>query len=169
MEIVKATINDLDELQGIGIETFSETFSKNNTKENMEKYLLESFSTEKLAAELNDANAEFYFATQNEKVIGYLKINFGAAQTELKDSSGLEIERIYVFKAFHGKHVGQLLYEKALEIAKQHELAFVWLGVWEENLRAISFYQKNGFVVFDKHLFKLGEEIQTDIMMRLDV
>lgn len=79
----------------------------------------------------------------------------------------LEIERIYVLKAFHGKKVGQLLHDKAMEVSKQRSVDYVWLGVWEENPRAIRFYEKNSFVAFDKHIFKLGNEEQTDIMMKL--
>ena len=98
-----------------------------------------------------------------------MKLNFGDSQTELKDNKALEIERIYVSKEFHGKSVGQLLYDKAIEVAKQKNVNYVWLGVWEENPRAISFYKKNGFVEFDKHIFKLGNDEQIDIMMKLNL
>lgn len=167
IEIIKIALKDILQLQKIGRQTFEETFSESNSEENMKSYLEEGFSEEKLTAELNDDNSEFYFATFNNEVIGYLKINFGESQTELKDSRALEIERIYVSKEFHGKSVGQLLYDKAIQIAKQKEAEYVWLGVWEENPRAISFYKKNGFVEFDKHIFKLGDDEQTDIMMKL--
>ncbi|MCP9757215.1 GNAT family N-acetyltransferase [Lacihabitans sp. CCS-44] len=167
IEIKKVQTADLKQLQEIGRQTFSETFSAGNTEENMQNYLEEGFSEEKLSKELNDPNAEFYFATQKNVVIGYLKLNFGASQTELKDESALEIERIYVLKDFHGKSVGQVLYNQAIDIAKQKKANYVWLGVWEENPRAISFYKKNGFVEFDKHIFKLGDDEQTDIMMKL--
>ncbi|MEY4459269.1 MAG: hypothetical protein RIT38_474, partial [Bacteroidota bacterium] len=93
----------------------------------------------------------------------------GASQTELKDNTALEIERIYVAKAFHGKKIGQLLYDKAIEVAKVKMVEYIWLGVWEENHRAINFYTKNGFVAFDKHIFVLGEDAQTDIMMKLEL
>jgi ribosomal protein S18 acetylase RimI-like enzyme len=167
IEIRKIALKDILQLQKIGRQTFEETFSESNSEENMKSYLKEGFSEEKLTAELNDDNSEFYFATFNNEVIGYLKINFGESQTELKDSRALEIERIYVSKEFHGKSVGQLLYDKAIQIAKQKKAECVWLGVWEENPRAISFYKKNGFVEFDKHIFKLGDDEQTDIMMKL--
>lgn len=167
IEITKVALNDIDQLQKIGRQTFQETFSESNSEENMKNYLEEGFSNEKLLVELNDQNSEFYFATLNNEVIGYLKINFGASQTELKDSKALEIERIYVSKEFHGKSVGQLLYNKAIEIAKLKNADYVWLGVWEENPRAIRFYKKNGFVEFEKHIFKLGNDEQTDIMMKL--
>ena len=120
-----------------------------------------------MTEELTDQNSEFYFAKIEDKIIGYLKINFGASQTELKDNKALEIERIYVPKEYHGKKVGQILYDKAIEIANQNKSDYVWLGVWEENTRAINFYKKNGFIEFDKHIFKLGYDEQTDIMMKL--
>ncbi|RAK21663.1 ribosomal protein S18 acetylase RimI-like enzyme [Flavobacterium aquaticum] len=169
ISIAKAELQDIEKLQKIGRQTFFETFSESNSEENMQKYLNEGFSIEKLTTELTDTNAEFYFAVFDAEVIGYLKLNFGESQTELKDNKALEIERIYVSKEFHGKSVGQLLYDKAIEVAKQKNADYVWLGVWEENPRAISFYKKNGFVEFDKHIFKLGDDEQIDIMMKLNL
>lgn len=64
---------------------------------------------------------------------------------------------------------GEILYEKAIEIANRKNSDYVWLGVWEENPRAISFYKKNGFVEFDKHIFRLGDDEQTDVMMKLNL
>jgi len=158
--------NDIGQLQEIGRQTFYETFSAENTEENMRKYLEEGFSLEKLRVELQDQYVEFYFATHDDHVIGYLKLNFGPSQTELQEENALEIERIYVLKVFQGKNVGKLLYDKAIQVARAKNASYVWLGVWEENLRAISFYKKNGFVEFDKHIFKLGEDEQTDLMMK---
>jgi len=167
IEIKKIALTDIEQLQIIGKQTFLETFADSNTKENMQKYLDEGFTANKLTSELTNPNSEFYFALFNNKVIGYLKINFGQAQTELKDQKALEIERIYVLKEFHGKKVGQILYHKAFDIAMQSSAHYLWLGVWEKNSRAINFYKKNGFVEFDKHIFKLGNDEQTDIMMKL--
>lgn len=166
-EIEKVTPKDILKLQLIGRKTFQETFSESNSEENMKNYLQEGFAIDKLATELNDTNSEFYFALHENDVIGYLKINFGASQTELKDRKALEIERIYVTQEYHGKNVGKLLYDQAIQIAKLKNVEYIWLGVWEENPRAISFYKKNGFVEFDKHIFKLGNDEQTDIMMKL--
>ncbi|UOE42220.1 GNAT family N-acetyltransferase [Chryseobacterium suipulveris] len=167
--VQKVTLNNIKQLQEIGRKTFYETFAGSNTEEDMQKYLDESFAETKLTEELTDPNSEFYFAILDDNVIGYLKVNFGQSQTELKNDKALEIERIYVPKEFHGKKVGQILYDKALQVARQKNADYVWLGVWEENPRAISFYKKNGFVEFDKHIFKLGNDEQTDIMMKLKI
>jgi ribosomal protein S18 acetylase RimI-like enzyme len=169
VEIIAVTLNDLAILQKIGMETFYESFSSVNTEENMTQYLAEAYSLEKLTNELNNPHSSFYFAVVNDKIIGYLKINFGQSQTELKQDNALEIERIYVLQEYHGKKIGQLLFEKAMELAHEKNADYVWLGVWEENPRAINFYKKNGFVEFDKHIFKLGDDEQTDIMMKLQL
>ena len=160
---------DLAALQSISRKTFAETFSANNSEENLSTYLAEGFSEEKLGAELRNENSQFYLALEKDKVIGYLKVNFGDAQSEKQDPDAIEIERIYVLQQFHGKQVGLLLYEQALAIAKARKAPYMWLGVWEENPRAIRFYQKLGFVEFDQHIFQLGEDAQTDILMKLNL
>jgi len=166
VKIVKATSADADQLQKIASETFIEAFSAVNTEENMKHYLEQNLSLNKLTEEINNQGSTFYFAVFEDTTIGYLKINTGNAQTELKDDLALEIERIYVMKAYYGKGVANMLYDQAIATAFEINANYVWLGVWEENPRAISFYTKNGFVPFDKHIFKLGSDIQTDIMMK---
>ena len=166
IQIQRATITDLASLQAIGRNTFVETFADSNSAENMNAYLAEGFSEEKLLAELQNENSQFYLACQENEVLGYLKVNIGVAQTENQDSDALEIERIYVLQKCHGKQVGKFLFEQALTIAKERKVPYIWLGVWEENPRAIRFYQKNGFVEFGEHLFQLGNDAQRDVLMK---
>jgi len=169
IEIKKVTLANIEHLQHIARQTFIETFSEVNTKDNMNKYLDESFNISRLTSEIQNLNSEFYFAVLDAKVVGYLKINCGDAQTELKNDNTFELERIYVLKEFHGKRVGQILFNKALQIAEQMKVDYLWLGVWEKNHKALKFYMKNGFTAFDKHVFRLGDDTQTDIMMKLPI
>jgi len=169
IEITKVKQEDVLKLQYIGRQTFFETFSEVNTEADMEAYLKESFAEEKLRMELENINSRFFFAKLEGEVIGYLKINQGDAQTEEIADDSLEIERIYVLRQFQGKKVGQLLYDKAIKIAREIGKNVIWLGVWEENFKAIRFYEKNGFVVFDKHFFRMGDDEQTDIMMKKEL
>ena len=169
IELRKVTVNDTDQLQKISKQTFLEAFAANNKDEHIRQYFEQAFTAEKLTEEVKNENSEFYFAQVGDQVIGYLKLNSGDSQTELKDQTALEIERIYVLKEYYGQKVGQLLYKKALEVARQGNADYVWLGVWEKNPRAIRFYKKNGFIEFDQHIFKLGDEEQTDIMMKLQL
>ena len=167
--IRKATISDLEIIQEISKQTFIETFADVNTQENMENYVQENFNPEQMASEINNPDSAFYLASLDNEIIGYMKLNFRDAQTEKQKENNLEIHRIYVLQAFHGKKMGQLLLDEVLKIAKQMAVNSVWLGVWEENHRAIQFYTKNGFVEFDKHIFTLGDDVQTDLLMQLEM
>ena len=169
MKIRKINIDDLETLRNLSIQTFKETFEEVNTEEDMQKYLDEKLSIEKLKTELENPNSEFYFAENNDEILGYLKLNFKDAQTEKLEENHFEIERIYVLKAFLGQKIGQILFDKAIEIGREKNLEYVWLGVWEENHRAIRFYEKNGFEIFGKHDFVLGEDVQTDLLMKMKI
>ncbi|RAJ05460.1 ribosomal protein S18 acetylase RimI-like enzyme [Chitinophaga skermanii] len=164
--IKPVNIHDLATIQTIGRQTFAETFAQHNDEHDMEAYLATSFSEEKLSSELNNPASYFFIAYEGNTPIGYLKLNTGLAQTEAQATDAMEIERIYVLAAYHGKKVGQLLYEQALTTAKALHASYLWLGVWEENKRAIGFYAKNGFVPFGQHVFKIGDDEQLDILMK---
>ncbi|WKV13599.1 GNAT family N-acetyltransferase [Marivirga harenae] len=166
LSLRKVNLNDKIALQKISKQTFLETYSAGNTEDDMSRYLEEEFSLEKLVSQLSNQNSEFYFACLGSVIVGYLKINVAEAQTEMKNENTLEIQRIYVLADYQGKRIGKLLYKKAIEIAQQKEVDFLWLGVWEKNPKAIRFYEQLGFKAFDKHTFIVGEDVQTDIMMK---
>lgn len=166
INIIPVNTHSVDSLRQLSMQTFFETYAAKNTASNMEQYAMQTFSRERLLAEIKNLLVAFYFAYQREELVGYIKINVGTAQTDIQTNDCLEIERIYILKSFQGKNIGQLLLHKAFEIARMKNFSFVWLGVWEENPRAIHFYEKNGFTSFGKHSFKLGEDIQSDILMK---
>jgi ribosomal protein S18 acetylase RimI-like enzyme len=159
----KFVSTEINDLQVISRHTFEETFAKDNTPENIAQYLKENLSLDRLLDEVTNPCSEFYFVKLNNKVIGYLKLNAD------ENGTTLEIERIYVLQNFHGQGVGQLLLDKAIAIAKNKNIHLIWLGVWERNPRAIRFYEKNGCVPYGSHVFKLGNDEQRDVLMRLTI
>lgn len=156
-------------MQAIGKRTFTDTYGKVSEPSHIQQYLDENFSPEKLRTGLTDPHSEFYFAKVDNKPVGYLKVNFAQAQTMEMKGKGMEIERIYALKEWHGKGVGPALFNKALEIATQKKSEFIWLGVMEGNNRAIRFYEKSGFKITGIHPFLFGGVMENDIMMRLEL
>lgn len=165
----KCTIDDFDVLRELSINTYFETFAHLNTKEDMEAYLEIAFNKERVANELNDNNSEFYFLYCDDKIAGYLKLNEVPSQTDINDIESLEIERIYVSCGFQSIGLGKYLMEHAIATAKLRNKKYVWLGVWQKNEKAITFYKKNGFYEIGTHTFVMGEDIQTDYIMRKDL
>jgi len=147
----KVEIADADILLSYSKKTFYEFFAHLNDPANMEVYSAVAFAPQKIF---------------EDKIAGYLKVNFNNAQTEFKDKNALEIERIYVSGEFHGKHIGKQLLNFAVETAINKHFDYVWLGVWEHNYKAIGFYEHNGFETFSSHEFMLGDDEQTDLLMR---
>jgi ribosomal protein S18 acetylase RimI-like enzyme len=165
----RATPGDVDLLRQVGIRTFTETFEALNSPENMKHCLDKAFAESQLLHELMNRESEFWFAVLGSEVVGYLKINRGQAQTEKQHDQAVEIERIYVLAEYHGTGVAQKLFQKAMECAHEQQAPYVWLGVWENNAKAIRFYEKYGFVKFGHHAFWLGDDEQTDILMKLSL
>jgi len=161
--------NDLMELMSISRSTYFNAFIAENSAENMRMYLDFAFSKSTLNDVLKNKESEFYFAYLMDVVVGYFKINWGDAQKDLKEKDGFEIERIYVLKEFQRKKLGQQMLDKIIEIAKGRNLKYIWLGVWEKNIKAIRFYERNGFERFGEHDFMLGEEKQTDHLMKVNI
>lgn len=156
-------------LREFSYRTFNETFSHLNTPQNMKAYLDESFHIDKLRGELENSNSLFYFLYADGELAGYLKLNEAPAQTDVNDKQSLEIERIYVAKEFQSKGLGNVLMNKAIDIATMRRKSYIWLGVWEKNKKAILFYEKNEFHAVGQHSFFMGEEEQVDIIMRKDL
>ena len=135
----------------------------------MEEYLNRAFDREKLRRELSDKNSMFFFLLSDEKPAGYLKVNEAPSQTDVNDPASLEIERIYVSGEFQGEGLGRYLMEQAIRMAVERKKKYVWLGVWEKNEKAIRFYKRNGFCQIGTHSFDMGEDVQTDYIMRKDL
>ena len=167
--IKKCTLQDLESLQKISIETFYQTFVNSNTAENMKAYLENAYNEEKLYRELSNPNSSFFFVYVDERLAGYLKLNEFPSQSDINDIDSLELERIYILKEFQGAGLGKDLLEHAISIAIEYGKKYIWLGVWEHNERAKRFYQKNGFYRIGEHSFVVGDDVQIDYVMRKDL
>ena len=165
--IKECSIQDIEKIKSISEKTFYETFSSENTKEDMENYLKENFSYEQIESEVKNNASKFYIVEHDKEAVAYMKLNFDKAQTEKDHHNTLEVQRIYVLQEYKGNRIGKKLIEKAIEIGRDNQLNYIWLGVWENNMNAIKFYEKQGFEKFGTHVFKLGEDEQIDHLMKL--
>ncbi|MEC0281271.1 GNAT family N-acetyltransferase [Terribacillus saccharophilus] len=165
ISIKKCSIKDLQILQKVSVETFTDTFKDQNTPENMKAYLDKAYASKKLENELLNTSSQFFFIYLNEELAGYLKVNTDDAQTEEMNDDSLEIERIYVRSKFQKQGLGKYLMNKAIELATESRKNVIWLGVWEKNQNAIAFYSKNGFVKTGAHSFHMGDEEQVDYIL----
>ena len=164
LQIRKATIEDVDLLYTIGSKTFIETYGHENTPENLKKYLEEKFNKKQISDEIETPKTIFLLVKLGDEVIGYAKMRVNLVENP--DRLSLEIERIYISKIYHGQKYGADLMQKCIDVAQENNYESLWLGVWEHNPKAIKFYQKWGFELFGTHIFHLGDDAQTDFLMK---
>ena len=148
--------------------TFYDTFASQNTPENMEKFMNTQFTRKTLMSELNDPQNIFFLAFYQNELAGYLKLRDHQPE-QLQNIPAIEVVRIYSVSSMIGKGIGKVLMQTAIDEAINRSKSVVWLGVWEKNQRAIDFYTKWGFIKFGEHAFILGNDIQTDWLMKKDI
>ncbi|MDZ7900988.1 MAG: GNAT family N-acetyltransferase [Arcicella sp.] len=158
-----ATSQDVEVLCQIGAKTFTETYGNQNTPENLQQYLQEKFNKEQISDEIQTDATIFLLVELQNQVIGYAKMRLNLVENP--DPKALEIERIYIEKAFHGQKYGAILMQKCMDVSRENGYQSLWLGVWEYNPKALAFYEKWGFKVFGTHIFQLGDDAQTDFLM----
>ena len=163
------TIEDLSELCSFSRDIFFETFKGACSPEDMGAFLAEKYSVDQIRSELQNPASFFFFLYMDSTLVGYIKINEAPAQTDINDIDALELERIYVSKEVQESGLGSYLMEQTVAMAKQNGKKYIWLGVWEKNEKAISFYQKHGFCTTGTHAFVIGNDVQTDYIMRRDL
>ncbi|NJM24479.1 MAG: GNAT family N-acetyltransferase [Bacteroidia bacterium] len=161
-----ATPTDADLLCTLGIKTFREAFGAYNTEANMLLYFNETFTEERIVDELQDPQTAAWFIAEHQgEAVGYAKLRTGKAPLARKDEKTIELQRIYSVKSYLGKGVGKALLQCCLEFAQSHDFDSMWLGVWEHNDHAQDFYARWGFEKFGQHVFTLGTDDQTDLLM----
>lgn len=164
-----ATPSDAMMIAEMSRRTFYHSFAANNTREDMDKFMNEQFTMEGLIAEVGAPGNIFIIADYNEQAAGYARLRENNNPPELEGMDTIEIARIYAEKEMIGKGIGKALMEKAIAIAREQKKRLIWLGVWEKNFRAIEFYKSWGFKKFSDHPFVVGNDVQTDWLMKKEL
>ena len=164
--IRKVEIADVEVLAKLAKQTFRETFAHDNTEEQLQEYFEETYNLRVLSTELENPESETYFIMYEEEIAGFLKVNWGNAQTERELENAFEIQRLYVLQTYQGFGLGKQLFEFALEHAEKKGFSWAWLGVWEHNTKAQAFYNRYGFETFSQHNFMVGQKVDTDWLLK---
>lgn len=163
--IREATAADATVIADLSHRTFYDTFAAVNTAANMDKFFAEQFKREDLIREVGQPGNIFLLVLRNNIPVGYTLLREGA-DAALDNANAIEIVRIYLDKTEQGKGTGSMLMQRCIDYAVQLKKNIIWLGVWEQNATAIAFYHKWGFEQFGSHVFMVGDDEQTDWLMK---
>ena len=153
-------------LQRVAVETQVDTFGAYNTEANMKAYLDKAYNLDNLVAELAEPGSQNLLAFYGEELAGFTRLRKSDEVEHLLGANTIEMQRLYVLRKFHGKKIGASLMREALRYATQQKFEWMWLGVWEQNFRAHEFYTRWGFERFSEHVFQMGDDPQTDWLLK---
>jgi diamine N-acetyltransferase len=169
MTIRELTVADIPALRDLAIKIYRDTFTDQNTPESMEAFLERDYSIESFQKEFAEPGSRYFFISDGTRPAGYLRMRRNTEADHILGSNNIELHRIYIEKDYHGQRVGHELMQLAIDIATQGNYEWLWLGVWEHNPRAQRFYEKWGFEKFSEHIFHMGDEKQTDWLLRKEI
>lgn len=162
-----AAPRDADALAGLAERSFREAFAADNTTGDMDAYVAAHFTPAHLRAQLEDAGTRFVLAAPDPQAapVGYAKLRLDAAPPGGGLPAPAELHRLYVLQDWVGTGTGAALLNAGLAAAREAGRRTLWLGVWERNERAIAFYERFGFGTVGTVPFRLGDDLQTDLIM----
>lgn len=168
--IVQATVSDAPLLTAISLKSFCEAFEKDNNPEDFKTYVDEAFSKEQITKDLEQPGSIFFIAYINGDVAGYARLRLS---TEVNDQFPgkklVELHRLYSLGKYIGRGIGKALMNHCLDHAKQNGFEIIWLGVWEHNDHAQGFYKNFRFKKFSSHVFMVGNDPQTDYLLKKEL
>lgn len=166
-----ARAEDLADLADLAARAFRDAFGAENEEHDMEEYLSTSMSVKTLEKDFADEKNIFRVACSHQagNLVGYAKLRDKSDYSATDGNSAIEIERIYADSSMIGTGIGKALMTECLSLAKSLGRDVIWLGVWDQNDRAIKFYERWGFSIVGEREFKLGSDIQNDLIMRKEL
>ena len=171
VSIRQATNDDAKLLTDLAYTTFWDAFAHHpkNAPDDLNHYMRQAFNQEQIASELADGKNIFLIAEIDGEAAGYSKIIIDNIEPGITAERPVELSRLYSHQKHLGQGIGQQLMDACFERARAEDRDVMWLGVWEYNPRAQRFYEKNGFRFVGSHVFQLGEDPQTDLLMQKEL
>jgi ribosomal protein S18 acetylase RimI-like enzyme len=157
---------DIPQLQELAVRIYRDTFTHQNSASDMEAFLRKDYSTDSFEREFGEDGSRYYFACDGDVPVAYLRLRYNGEAEDHLGKNTLELHRLYVDTAYQGRNIGNQLMEFAIEQARELGVDWLWLGVWEHNPKAHRFYERWGFVRFADHVFQMGDDAQTDWLLK---
>jgi len=165
MIVRRAAASDAAALSELAEATFRATFGPHNAAADVEAHCVRAFSEDAQSREIADVDALTLLADVDGAQVGFAQLRWPSAPACVPGKRPGEIHRLYVRADHHGQGVAQDLMNASIREMAARGSDMIWLGVWEENRRAIAFYRKFGFTPVGDHIFMFGSDPQRDIVM----
>ena len=163
----RATPEDANLIASIATVSFYEAYFEQDDSHDLANYLVENFSPDVIAAELATPEFSFLIALRDGKAVGYAKLRDGEPHESVTSRNAVELQRFYLIERVWGTGVGDVLLDRCIEESRELGKDVLWLGVWEENRRGLSFYDRHGFERVGTLTFPYGDSVGINAVMQI--
>lgn len=162
-----ATPADGPALDAMARACWAETFAHSCSAEDLELYLNKAYGPDgALLRDLADPAHRFRIAWDGEAVAGYAKLSRPWVPSHHHGPRARQLSQLYVGTPWKGAGIAQALMDWVFETTRADGGDELLLTVWEENRRALRFYDKLGFVHIGDYAFQTGNQVDRDLIMR---
>ena len=160
MLIKQATVNDVETIRQLAAEVWWPTYSPILSAEQIAYMLAEIYSTEKITSQIVNQEQTYLLLTDNEKPVG-----FAAYSPREEDPDIYKLHKLYCLPSTQGKGCGKMLVNKVVAEVLSAGKKVLELNVNRYN-KALSFYEKMGFVIAYEEDIPIGPYWMNDYVMR---
>lgn len=145
MKIRDAQQKDVEAIAEIGNVSFCKSFGHLYPEEVLQRYLQATYSIEKITSSLIKESNKYFVAEHNNRITGFLKLKHNSFHELINGEKQIQLQKIYLSPESTGSGTGSLLMKAAEKYLADFLPVIVWLMVYEQNHRAIKFYQRLGY------------------------
>jgi len=145
MKLEKATLDHIPELQAICLAAYTQNFAHHWEENGLDLYLENQFGSQRLTTDVTHPNFEYYFIKEGIKSISFIKLNLAATLEGFKETTIVELEKMYVLPEMKGQGIGKKALSAIIQKIKDTGKKVFFLCVIDTNIAAIKFYEKLGF------------------------
>jgi diamine N-acetyltransferase len=167
IKVRRATPEDANLLASLATVSFYEAYFEQDDSHDLSNYLVENFSPSVISTDLSGAESIYLIAFRDGKAVGYAKLRNGEVHESVTSPNVIELQRCYLIERVWGTGIGDVLLDRCFAEARAMGKEVLWLGVWEENQRGLSFYRKHGFERVGKLTFPYGDSVGINAVMQI--
>ena len=145
---------------------FRETYVDGYDPADIDQYVSHAFNPEQQLAELTEPGGTVLAIEDSVSgLLGFAHVRQTPTPPALEGRFGLEIARFYVDRPWHGRGIARVLMSACIAEARSRSADALWLLVYQDNARAVAFYEKSGFQRAGTQPFRLGSRVDQDWLM----
>jgi ribosomal protein S18 acetylase RimI-like enzyme len=160
---------DAQALSAFAERLFRETYVGGYDPADIDDYVMHAFSPGKQARELTEPGGRVLVIEDSQNgLLGFAHLRQTPAPAVLADRFAVEISRFYVDRPWHGRGIARVLMSACIAEARSRGADALWLQVYQNNERAVAFYEKSGFRKSGTAKFQMGRRVDDDwVMVRM--